>query len=46
LASGAVSIVQGYILMGLMFILSMNSTFLLPSHQVETASVILFYWLL
>ena len=46
LASGAVSIVQGYILMGLMFILSMTSTFLLPSHQVETASVILFYWLL
>lgn len=46
LASGAVSIVQGYILMGLMFILSMTSTFLLPSNQVETASVILFYWLL
>ena len=46
LASGAVSIVQGYILMGLMFVLSMTSTFLLPSHQVETASVILFYWLL
>lgn len=46
LASGAVSIVQGYILMGLMFILSMTSMFLLPSHQVETASVILFYWLL
>ena len=46
LASGAVSIVQGYILMGLMFILSMTSTFLLPSHQAETASVILFYWLL
>lgn len=46
LASGTVSIVQGYILMGLMFILSMTSTFLLPSHQAETASVILFYWLL
>lgn len=46
LASGAVSIVQGYILMGLMFILSMTSMFLLPSHQAETASVILFYWLL
>ncbi len=46
MASGAVSIVQGYILMGLMFILSMSSTFLLPAHQVETASVILFYWLL
>lgn len=46
LASGAVSIVQGYILMGLMFILSMTSMFFLPSHQVETASVILFYWLL
>ena len=46
LASGAVSIVQGYILIGLMFILSMTSTFLLHSHQIETASVIIFYWLL
>ena len=46
MASGAVSIGMGYLLMGMMFILSMASTFLLPAHQLETASVILFYWLL
>lgn len=46
LASGAISIRQGYILMFLMFILSMLSTFLLRQSQLETASVILFYWLL
>ena len=43
LASGAISITQGYILMFLMFILS---TFLLRHNQLETASVILFYWIL
>ncbi len=46
LASGAISIAQGYILMFLMFILSMLSTFLLRQSQLETASIILFYWLL
>ena len=46
LASGAISITQGYILMFLMFILSMLSTFLLCRNQLETASVILFYWIL
>ena len=46
LASGAISITQGYILMFLMFVLSMLSTFLLRQSQLETASVILFYWLL
>lgn len=46
MASGAVSIGMGYLLMGMMFIFSMASTFLLPVHQLETASVILFYWLL
>ena len=46
MASGAVSIGMGYLLMGMMFIFSMASTFLLPAHQLETASVILFYWLL
>lgn len=46
LASGAISIAQGYILMFSMFILSMLSTFLLRQSQLETASVILFYWLL
>ena len=46
LASGAISITQGYTLMFLMFILSMLSTFLLYHNQLETASVILFYWIL
>ena len=46
LASGAISIMQGYILMFSMFVLSMLSTFLLRQSQLETASVILFYWLL
>ncbi|WP_018910792.1 decaprenyl-phosphate phosphoribosyltransferase [Prevotella veroralis] len=45
-ASGAISITQGYILIFLMFILSMLSTFLLRHNQLETASVILFYWIL
>lgn len=46
MASGAITVVQGYLLMVLMFALSMVSTLLLSSHQTETASVILFYWLL
>ena len=46
LASGAISIAQGYILMFSMFVLSMLSTFLLRHNQLETASVILFYWIL
>ncbi|WP_455062600.1 decaprenyl-phosphate phosphoribosyltransferase [Prevotella sp.] len=46
MASGAISITQGYTLMFLMFVLSMLSTFLLCQSQLETASVILFYWLL
>ena len=46
MASGAISITQGYTLMFLMFILSMLSTFLLRQSQLETACVILFYWLL
>lgn len=46
LASGAISIPQGYTLMVLMLILSMASTFLLYDHQLETAGVIVFYWLL
>lgn len=46
MASGAISIAQGYTLMFLMFFLSMLSTFLLRQSQLETASVILFYWLL
>lgn len=46
MASGAISIPQGYTLMFSMFVLSMLSTFLLRQSQLETASVILFYWLL
>ena len=46
MASGAISIAQGYTLMFLMFFLSMLSTFLLRQSQLETASIILFYWLL
>lgn len=46
MASGAISIPQGYTLMFLMFVLSMLSTFLLRQSQLETACVILFYWLL
>lgn len=46
MASGAITVVQGYLLMAQMFALSMVSTLLLSSHQTETASVILFYWLL
>lgn len=46
LASGVISIPQGYTLMVLMLILSMASTFLLYDHQLETAGVITFYWLL
>lgn len=46
MASGAISIAQGYILMFSMFVLSMLSTFLLCQSQLETAFVILFYWIL
>lgn len=46
LASGAISIPQGYTLMLLMLILSMASTFLLYDNQLKTAGVIAFYWLL
>ena len=46
LASGVISIPQGYTLMVLMLILSMASTFLLYDHQLEAAGVIAFYWLL
>ena len=46
MASGAITVVQGYLLMALMFALSMVSTLLLSSPQPQTATVILFYWLL
>lgn len=46
LASGDISVSQGYVLMLLMFVLSMVSAFLLHEQQAQTAGVILFYWLL
>ncbi|MCR5077925.1 MAG: decaprenyl-phosphate phosphoribosyltransferase [Prevotella sp.] len=46
LASGDISVSQGYVLMLLMFVLSMASAFLLHEQQAQTAGVILFYWLL
>ncbi|WP_274290030.1 decaprenyl-phosphate phosphoribosyltransferase [Prevotella corporis] len=46
LASGAVSVVQGFIIMASMVILSMITLFLLPDNQMKTAGVIFFYWVL
>ena len=45
-ASGQVSIRKAWCLMGFMFALSMLVLLLLPSHQLPTGGVILFYWLL
>ena len=45
-ASGLVSIRLAWCLMGFMFALSMAILLLLPSHQLSTGGVILFYWLL
>lgn len=46
LASGAISVRSGYLLMGLMIVLSMCTILLLPTHQVEAAGIVGFYWLL
>lgn len=46
LASGAISVVQGFIIMASMVILSMITLFLLPDNQMKTAGVIFFYWVL
>lgn len=46
LASGAVSIVQGYLLMAAMVVLSMTTLLLLPENGLKTAGVLGFYWLL
>lgn len=46
LASGAITKAQGYILMAMMFILSMVSVLLLHEHVKETMGVIFFYWIL
>lgn len=46
LASGKVSIQQGYLIMSIMVVLSMTTLLLLPNHRLETAGVLIFYWLL
>lgn len=46
LASGAISVVQGFIIMASMVILSMITLFLLPDNQMKTAGGIFFYWVL
>ncbi|MGG6545507.1 UNVERIFIED_CONTAM: decaprenyl-phosphate phosphoribosyltransferase [Prevotella sp. 15_C9] len=46
LASGAISVVQGYLIMLSMVILSMLTLLLLPEHRAEVAGVIFFYWIL
>ncbi len=46
LASGAISVVQGFIIMASMVILSMITLFLLTDNQMKTAGVIFFYWVL
>ena len=46
IASGQVSIRQGYILMAVLFILSMASLLLLPAHGWNVMVVIVLYWLL
>ena len=45
-ASGSVSILQAYILMVMMILLSMACIVFLPENNFETGGVILFYWLL
>ena len=45
-ASGAISVVQAYGLMALMFVLSGIVLLLLPVNRIEVGGVILFYWLL
>ena len=46
LASGKISIAQGYAIMGIMVILSMVSVLFLPQQRIETGGVIGFYWAL
>lgn len=46
LASGAISVRTGYVLMILMIVLSMLTLMLLPAHKAETAGIVMFYWLL
>lgn len=46
LASGKISIAQGYAIMSIMVILSMVSLLFLPQQRIETGGVIGFYWAL
>ena len=46
IASGAISIVQAYILMGLLLLLCVSMLLLLPEKRLETGVVILFYYAL
>ncbi|ELX67111.1 decaprenyl-phosphate phosphoribosyltransferase [Prevotella nigrescens] len=46
LASGRISITQGYCIMAVMVILSIVSLIFLPAHRIETGGVIGFYWAL
>lgn len=46
IASGQVSVRQGYVLMVVLFLLSMSSLLLLPAHVGDVMVVIGFYWLL
>ena len=45
-ASGAISVRQAYVLMGLMIVLSLLATLLLSRNRLPVMGVIMFYWLL
>ena len=45
-ASGAVSIQQAYVLMGVMILMSMLVLLLMPCQMLQVGAIILFYWLL
>lgn len=46
IASGAVSIAQAYMTMGILFLLGLGFVALLPSHRYETGGVLLAYWVM
>ena len=45
-ASGAISIPQGMVLMGLMFGLAIATLYLLSNNRIETIGILSFYWLM
>lgn len=45
-ASGAVSIQQAYVLMGVMILMSMLVLLMMPFQMLQVGAIILFYWLL